>query len=213
MNLVLLREVRWYYGVSDTTNFSTIPQTRKVADPADKKKGSEVPSTKEILNADGVLMVLIIFVFILGMALAYAALVPVFLFTEVPLGGFGLSPREIAYLLGAAGAGRAVWTLTFPYLHKRIGSKGILTWASYAYPAIFAVLSAVNFALRRRLPPIAFWIMTGLVTFFGAAIPMSFTAIQLTINDISPSPGALGTLNGIGTVILLCVTHIIETNH
>lgn len=143
-------------------------------------------------------MVLLIYVYTLGIAFAYTALSPVFSFTLVSLGGYGLTPKQIAYLLGCGGAGQALFSVVFPYLHKRFGSKGILRWASYSWPVFVATYPLMNFALRRGLSPVAFWILACFIASFGSAVSMSFTSIQLTINDISPSANALGSLNGIG---------------
>ena len=198
MNLIFLRERFANDMGCQTLLFSLlILQTRKDDVPDDKDKDS-IPSTKEILHAKGVLMVLIIFVFTLSMAMAYTALLPVFIFTEVTLGGFGLSPEEIAYLLGGGGAGQALITFAYPFIHKRFGSKGIISGASYAWPLLFMALPAMNLALRHGLPVNPFWICSGAFMMSGSAISMSFTSVQLAINDISPSPNAIGSLNGIG---------------
>jgi hypothetical protein len=47
-----------------------------------------------------------------------------------------------------------------------------------------------------------FWVFVPVFLTIGCGVSMSFTAIQLAINDIAPSPMVLGTLNA------LALTHV-----
>lgn len=114
-------------------------------------------------------------------------------------GGYGLSALHISYLMGIGGAGQAFWTLlVFPWLHGRIGSIGILKASGMGWCLMFVIYSFMNLGLRQGLSERAFWGMAIPFAIIGSAISMSFTSVQLCLNDISPSPSALGRLNGVG---------------
>lgn len=156
-------------------------------------------TVREILASDGVQRVLTVYLWTFTIAFAYTALAPVFWFTPIELGGYGFSPQQISYLLAIGGAGQAIWTLIiFPSLHSRIGSIGILKGAAIGWCIMFAVYALVNLGLRHGLSEAAFWTIAVGCALIGSAISMSFTSVQLCLNDISPSPSSLGTLNGIG---------------
>jgi hypothetical protein len=44
---------------------------------------------------------------------------------------------------------------------------------------------------------VTFWVITPIALSVGCGVSMCFTAIQLAINDVSPSPRMLGTLNAL----------------
>jgi len=51
----------------------------------------------------------------------------------------------------------------------------------------------------------AAWILAPLGTTAGCGVSMAFTAMQIAINDISPSHHTLGTLNGIALTVSAAV--------
>jgi hypothetical protein len=84
---------------------------------------NEQMSTWEILGAPGVLSVLYIFTHVMLLGLAFTAVIPVFLFTQPALGGFGFSIQQISILLAVGGASQALWILiTFPPLQRRFST-------------------------------------------------------------------------------------------
>lgn len=173
-------------------------QTLQKHEDKDGRVKEPAPTAREILASPGVKPVLFIYLYTFLIAFAYTALAPVFQFTPIELGGYSLTPAQISYLLACGGAGQAFWTLVvFPPLHKRIGSRGILRIASVLWCACFCLYAGMNLALRAGLSYAAFWTISFGVALLSSAISMSFTSVQLCINDISPSPSALGTLNGV----------------
>ena len=156
------------------------------------------PSIRDIIASPGVKPVLVIYLYTAFLVFAYSSLSTVASFSDVLLGGYGLNPAEISYLLACGGAGQAFFTLViFPPLHNRIGSRGILRLSSMLWCVCILVYSSLNLALRAGLPKAAFWTIALLVSLLSSAVSMSFASTQLCINDISPSPAALGTLNGV----------------
>lgn len=157
-------------------------------------------STWQVLKAPGVGIVLYTYGHIMVLAFAYTAIIPVFWFTPVYLGGYGFTPLQISMLMGLNGAAQAAWLLlVFPPLQKRIGSNGVIRLCAYAYPFFFLACPAGNVLLRMGTEESVktFWIFLPIALAIGCGVSMSFTAIQLVLNDVSPSPKVLGTLNAL----------------
>jgi hypothetical protein len=157
-------------------------------------------STGQLLKAPGVGVVLYVYGHIMTLAFAYTAIIPVFWFTPVPLGGWGFTPLQISLMMGLNGAAQAAWLLlVFPPLQHRIGTKGVIRVCALAYPFFFLGCPIGNVLLRSGTEASvnAFWVFAPIMLTIGCGVSMSFTAIQLSLNDISPSPRVLGTLNAL----------------
>jgi len=161
-------------------------------------------STRSLLKAPGVIPVLYLSSHIAILAFSYTAIVPVFWYEPVHLGGFGFSSLYISLFMGLTGAAQAIWLLlVFPPLQHRIGTGGILRVCAYAYPFFFLICPLLNLLLREGShgARVTFWVFAPILLSLGVGVSMSFTAIQLAINDVSPSPRMLGTLNGLSLML------------
>ncbi|KAI3286717.1 hypothetical protein DTO002I6_8030 [Penicillium roqueforti] len=157
-------------------------------------------STLQLLKSPGVGMVLYTYGHIMVLAFAYTAIIPVFWFTPVNLGGYDFTPLQISLMMGLNGASQAAWLLlVFPPLQRKIGSNGVIRLCALAYPLFFLLCPLGNVLLRVDTDGSvkAFWILLPLGLAIGCGVSMSFTAIQLVLNDVSPSPRVLGTLNAL----------------
>ncbi|PMD30438.1 MFS general substrate transporter [Hyaloscypha variabilis F] len=167
-----------------------------------KVKGDESPteapmSTLELIKAPGVAMVLLLYGHVMLLGLAYTAVTPVFWFTEPALGGYGLTPQQISFFIGGIGVSQAIWLLfAFPILQRRYGTGGVLRGCLFMWPIFFAAAPVCNYFLRQGWTT-AFWITAPVLQIGGSGVAMGFTGVQLALNDISPSPSTLGTLNGV----------------
>ncbi|KAB5551300.1 MFS general substrate transporter [Coniochaeta sp. 2T2.1] len=158
-------------------------------------------STMGLLKSRSVGLTMFLNGYVMLLAFSYTAIVPVFWYTSILLGGFGLTMLQISLLLALNGLGQAVWNLViFPPLQHRIGTTGVLKLCGIIYPSFFA-LSPVFVALRRGEHDTLFWILAPTAMLIGCGISMSFTAVQLAINDVAPSQQVLGTLNAISLTI------------
>lgn len=157
-------------------------------------------STWDLLKSPGVPIVLYTYGHIMTLAFAYTAIVPVFWFTRVDLGGLGFTPLQISLMMGLGGLAQAIWILVvFPPLQHKIGTNGVLRVCAIAYPFFFVILPFFSMLLRYggSTGEIIFWVITPALLCLGSGVSMSFTAIQLALNDASPSPVTLGTLNAL----------------
>lgn len=161
------------------------------------KPKDEKLSIAEIIKSPGVGFVLYIYLHIMLLAFAYTAVVPVFWFTPVRLGGYGFAPYQISIMMALNGAAQAAWLLVaFPPLQHRYGTNAVLRGCAAAYPFFFLACPLGNVLLRAGADT-AFWVLAPLATVAGVGVSMSFTAVQLALNDVSPNPRVLGTLNSV----------------
>jgi hypothetical protein len=70
-----------------------------------------------------------------------------------------------------------------------------------AYPFFFALYPLFNMLLRWHMMPL-FWAAAPIATALGSGVAMSFTGIQLVLNDVSPGPEVLGTLNAVALTLI-----------
>lgn len=159
-------------------------------------------TTWSILTSPGVPIVLYTYAHVMLLAFAYTAIAPVFWFTPLPLGGLAFTPLQIALFMGLGGLSQAIWILAvFPPLQRRIGTYGVMRWCATAYPVFFAAFPCFNILLSRGWET-TFWVVAPVLYCASSGVSMSFTAIQLALNDVSPSPAVLGTLNALALSLI-----------
>ena len=100
---------------------------------------------------------------------------PVFFWTPVELGGFGLTTQMISLLLMLAGISQAMWTLlVFPRLQRRIGTGGVLRVTAVAWPICFALNPIANIVLKKHMYT-AFKVLAPIVIISGSGCSMAFS--------------------------------------
>ncbi|KAH0490694.1 hypothetical protein TgHK011_002151 [Trichoderma gracile] len=157
-------------------------------------------STRELLKAPGVGIVIWVYTHVMFLAFAFTAILPVYLFTPVRLGGVGFSPFRNSVWMAVQGASQATWLIVaFPFLQRRVGTKGSMKACVAVYPLFFVGYVAMNLLLRIGTEPAlaTFWVVTPIVAVIGPGVSMAFTAVQLALNDVSPNPHVMGTLNAL----------------
>ncbi|TDZ17403.1 Efflux pump azaK [Colletotrichum orbiculare MAFF 240422] len=159
-------------------------------------------SVRELVKAPGVGIVLYTYGHVMLLAIAYTAIVPVFWYTPVDLGGYGFEYLQISLMMAVNGIAQAFWLLVvFPPLQHRWGTNGVMRACAYAYPWFFVVGPVGNLLLKagghNPAAVTLFWIFTPVALAMGSGVSMSFTGIQLALNDVSPNPQVLGTLNAL----------------
>ncbi|KAF2157235.1 MFS transporter [Myriangium duriaei CBS 260.36] len=173
----------------------------------DKERRSEAKpmTTWELLKAPGVSIVLFIYSWNMMLALAFTAVLPVFWFTSPPLGGFGFSPVQMSAFMALGGVCQALWTLfLFPPWQKRVGTGSVLKVLYYLYPLAMAGNPLIAYSLRTHHETL-FWILLVVGQVFGSSMAMTFTGVQLALNDIAPSHVVLGMLNAVALTFLSAI--------
>ncbi|KAI1103486.1 MFS general substrate transporter [Jackrogersella minutella] len=162
------------------------------------------PSPLELLKTPGVGIVVYNYAHAMVLGFAYTAIVPLFWFTNVKLGGFGFSPLQISLFMGLTGFSQATWLLLiFPPLQHRLGTNGVLRACGFAYPFFMCIMPVLNLIIYQDTPAtgLVFWILAPTLAVLGSGVSMAFTGVQLALNDVSPSPASLGTLNALALTI------------
>ncbi|EJD35023.1 MFS general substrate transporter [Auricularia subglabra TFB-10046 SS5] len=155
------------------------------------------PSMKQIFASPGVIPVLVIFLYCFLLSFFITALFPVFYFTPIELGGFGLPPPQISFFVALIGVSQACWLLfAFPPLQRRFGTANVLRGCAIAWPLTYATMPVLNAVLRTGHTT-AFWVAAPAASVLMGGVSMAYAGVQLALNDVSPSPLAFGTLNGI----------------
>lgn len=181
----------------------TKPSANGSADGTESGPPKPAPlSTMELLKSRGVGLALYVYGHVFLLAFAYTAIVPVFWYTPVPLGGFALTSLQMSLLMGLNGVAQAIWILlVFPPLQHRIGTTGVLRVCAIAYPVFFIANPIFNAILRSGNDTL-FWALAPATLAVGCGISMSFTAVQLAVNDVAPTPQVLGTLNALSMTMV-----------
>ncbi|XDG01638.1 hypothetical protein ABKA04_001253 [Annulohypoxylon sp. FPYF3050] len=185
----------------------TTPSTADADDDSEATAGAPRPTSTgmlDLLKAPGVRAVLYNYAHVMLLGFAYTAIVPIFWFTNVKLGGFGFSPLQISIFLGLTGLSQAIWLLfIFPPLTTRFGTNGVLRAAGNAYPFFMVIMPFMNLIVYQGTPAAEtiFWVVMPILLVLGSGVSVAFTAIQLALNDASPSPETLGTLNAMALTV------------
>ncbi|KAI0017143.1 major facilitator superfamily transporter [Xylariomycetidae sp. FL0641] len=166
-------------------------------------------STWRLLKSPGVAIVIYNYGHVMLLAFAYTAIIPVFWYTRVALGGLGFSPLRISLFMGLSGLAQAVWLLgVFPRLQRRLGTNGVMRACGNCYPVFMLVQPLLNAMLRYGgdgehggAALVAFWVLAPLLLALGSGVSMAFTAAQLALNDVSPSHETLGMLNALALTV------------
>lgn len=139
---------------------------------------------------------------------AYTALAPLFFYEPVSLGGFGFSELQISLVMGLTGLAQSIWLVAiFPPLQRKIGTVGVLRGCADVWSFLFIVCPLLNLLLRldTNAARTAFWILAPIGLSLGVGVSMAFTAMQLAVNDVAPSPQTLGTLSGLSLAVQAAV--------
>jgi MFS family permease len=156
---------------------------------------------RQIVKSPGVGIVLFIYAWLMVLAFGYTAIAPLAWYTSIKRGGFHFDELRIAEFLALTGAAQAIWLLIiFPPLQHRLGTNGVMRLCGYFYPIFMGLMYPLLIVLRRNddhAAQVAFWVLGIILLPLGAGVSMSFTAIQLSLNDVSPSHLVLGTLNSL----------------
>ncbi|KAL7625888.1 hypothetical protein AAE478_005112 [Parahypoxylon ruwenzoriense] len=192
------------YKVRSRGNTNTNPALSTGNDEEASVPSRSPPSALDLLKAPGVGIVLFNYGHAMLLGFAYTAVVPVFLFTTPALGGFGFTPLQISLFMGLTGLAQATWLLLlFPPLQHRYGTNGVLRACGFAWPVFLGVMPFLNLMLYQgtHTAETAFWVLAPVLLVIGSGVSMSFTAVQLALNDVSPSPETLGTLNALALAV------------
>jgi hypothetical protein len=176
-----------------------------------KKDDKPAMSTWELLKHKGVASSILAFSWASMLGFAFTAIAPVYFYTSVPRGGFGFPENLISLFISINGIAQALWLLfAFPPLHKRLGTRRLLQLCAIFWGPFMLFFPLDNWFLRNGWTA-AFWTVAPLVQTLGSGVAIAFICGQLAVNEASPSPELLGTLNGVALTIQPAVRAVTPT--
>jgi hypothetical protein len=151
-----------------------------------------------------------------------AALLPLYAYTPVALGGLAFTPAQIALLIAIAGASQAVWLLVvMPPLDRRLGTRRLLRICHAVWPLGFLAPIGANLLARAGATGAEYALLAVLMT-IGSGVAIAFSepvsaksacprltrtcaaSVQLLVNDAAP-PAALASVNGFALTLTALV--------
>ncbi|KAI0749873.1 major facilitator superfamily domain-containing protein [Daedaleopsis nitida] len=127
-------------------------------------------------------------------------LVPLMYSTSISLGGLGFSSFTIGIVQGVAGfVGGVVQVFTFPWMHRKLGSKWLYTLSYATFFVVFALFPLLSFVTKRagRAGPVT-WALVVLQSAIYTGTYMTWVrCIFMYRGDGAPSKKALGLTNGL----------------
>ncbi|KAH8915985.1 MFS general substrate transporter [Atractiella rhizophila] len=125
------------------------------------------------------------------------ALITLFCYTRVELGGLGMDESSIGKALSYAGfLSILVQLFIFPPLQKRIGTVALYRSMMALYPIVFALFPLSNVFARKGDMKSAQGVLWTILTIKVIA-NMVYACNMILVNAAAPSPSLLGTMNGI----------------
>ncbi|TLD04817.1 uncharacterized protein PgNI_09365 [Pyricularia grisea] len=198
-------------AVGATSAVSTIVCMFKVKETKGAGKGASSSSAqsaadksmpiRELLREPGVLIVQYVGAHLALLAFAYTTICPLWWWTTVDLGGLSFNSFQMSLLMALNGVAQALWLIFgFPPLHRRLGTNGVMRLCGTVYPLFFAISPVANYLLRAGYTNL-FWSLYPPALAIGCGVAMSFTACQLSVNEVNPGPTALATINALQMMI------------
>ncbi|EIW57757.1 MFS general substrate transporter [Trametes versicolor FP-101664 SS1] len=126
-------------------------------------------------------------------------LVPLMYSTSIDIGGLGFDPFTIGIIQGVGGfVGGIIQIFTFPYMHRKLGSKKLYICSYSMYFVIFALFPLNSFVTKRAgEAAAATWALVVVQYVVYVASYMTWGCIFIYISDAAPNKKALGLTNGL----------------
>ena len=179
--------------------------------------GEPVP-LRNLLNIE-VLLPVLSYAYLASLHAALTAIQPLFLAMAVNIGGLGLSPRSVGYILGIYGFANSFFQLfMLGPLVRRFGVKAVFITSISAFIPIYAASPVMNLLVGNNGFTYVVWIVLGcqlsasLVMELGYGVyPFKFRSLCPTESGIgcaymyitaaSPNKRSLGATNGVAQTI------------
>ncbi|TBU63114.1 MFS general substrate transporter [Dichomitus squalens] len=131
------------------------------------------------------------------------AIQPVFYSTPVALGGLGLNPQQIGYILSFYGTVNGVTQIfLFSRVNDRFGSKRVYLVGLASVLPVFAMFPFINELARLEgLTPMV-WGLVVCQSLMGIIINFAYGAVFIFITASSPNKASLGSVNGLAQMVV-----------
>ncbi|GAA5972337.1 hypothetical protein JCM8115_001258 [Rhodotorula mucilaginosa] len=128
---------------------------------------------------------------------ALDALIVLFCYSPVKIGGLGFKEADIGIALSISGLASVTFQiLLFPPLQQRVGTVRLYRRLMSLWPVVYILFPVMSWCARvkgRR----AVWVVLTCFLVLKAIANMAYACNMITITDSSPSKRLLGSLNGV----------------
>ncbi|GAA5986072.1 hypothetical protein JCM11641_005547 [Rhodosporidiobolus odoratus] len=140
---------------------------------------------------------LVAYAFLALETVALDALLILFCYSPVSIGGLGFPPSSIGTALSLSGLlAVSFQLLLFPPLQKRAGTVPLYRALMALWPVVFALFPVMGYAAKRGdMQAVWGWLCVFLT--LKSIANMSYACNMLTLTDAAPSKRLLGSLNGV----------------
>ncbi|GAA5866645.1 hypothetical protein JCM8547_002708 [Rhodosporidiobolus lusitaniae] len=129
---------------------------------------------------------------------ALDALLILFCYSPISVGGLGFPPSSIGTALSLSGLlAVSFQLLLFPPLQHRFGTVPLYRALMALWPVVFALFPVMSYAAKRGDERVV-WAWLSVFLGLKSIANMSYATNMLTLTDAAPSKRLLGTLNGVG---------------
>ncbi|KAI1797328.1 MFS general substrate transporter [Ganoderma leucocontextum] len=131
------------------------------------------------------------------------AIQPVFYSTPIALGGVGLAPQQIGWILSVYGIANGLTQIfLFSRVNDRFGSKRVYLTGIASVLPVFATFPFINAIARiEGMVPMVWCFVLG-QALFSIIINFSYGAVFIFITASAPNKASLGAVNGIAQMLV-----------
>ncbi|KAK1224232.1 hypothetical protein PQX77_012854 [Marasmius sp. AFHP31] len=131
--------------------------------------------------------------------IAFNALLPLFLAMPISIGGLGLSPPTIGYIMGGYGGGSGIFQFFyFAKIMHWFGERRMFLNGISTFVVMFALMPICNVIARANGGVDGWcWGIIGLIIVLAVAMDMAYGSVFMYVTASAPNKSALGATNGL----------------
>ena len=149
---------------------------------------------KHLLNTK-VLLPVVTYAYLCTLEAASSAIQPLFLAMPVDIGGLGLPPRDVGYILGAYGFADSIFQIVMlGRLVRRFGVKTVFFAAISAFIPIYALSPVMNLIVRRNGFSYIVWVVLACQLLACLVMELGFGTYFRSKSEVSPAKIVIGCM-------------------
>ncbi|KAL0945390.1 hypothetical protein HGRIS_000884 [Hohenbuehelia grisea] len=165
---------------------------------SDDSSPHEAPVPMRALFERRVLVAVFNYVMLAFLDIGLNTLQPLFFAMPVAIGGLGLSPPTIGYILGTFGAlNGSIQALFFARIINRWNPKRVFFVGIAAFIPIYCLFPVMSAVKRSDAPPAALWTLVCVQLAFMVVMDLSYGCIFMFVTAAAPNKHSLGSTNGL----------------
>ncbi|KAJ4480158.1 major facilitator superfamily transporter [Lentinula aciculospora] len=132
------------------------------------------------------------------LSISFNALLPLFLAMPLDIGGLGLPPSAIGYVMGGYGAATGLFQFCwFAKINRILGEKRVFMTGMMALPGCFAMLPITSLVAQYWGVDALVWVLIAFTMMLAVIMDMAYGAIFMYITASPPTKAALGATHGL----------------